>query len=88
MKYDNTNKGAIFRNKNKATEKHPDFKGIINVGGREYYLSAWKKIKGPNTENPGEKFISLAVTPKDESELIEYNTKKAGFDDFDDDIPF
>ena len=41
MSYDNTNSGMLARNDKKETEKHPDFKGSINVDGVEYWLSAW-----------------------------------------------
>ena len=38
--YDNTNRGAIWKNENRQNEKHPQYKGSINVGGVEYWLSA------------------------------------------------
>jgi hypothetical protein len=41
MSYDNTNSGMLARNDKKETEKHPDFKGSINVDGVDYWLSAW-----------------------------------------------
>ena len=59
MGYDNTNRGVLFPNDRKETDKHPDFKGSINVEGREYWLSGWKKQgkKGP--------LVSLSVQPKE-----------------------
>lgn len=39
--YDNTNKGALFTNNKKTTERHPDYTGTINVDGVDYWLSAW-----------------------------------------------
>ncbi len=60
MSYDNTNSGALFKNKEKESEKHPDYRGQINVNGTEFWLSAWiKKSKA------GETFMSLAVSEKD-----------------------
>ena len=41
MEYDDTNKGVLFREKEKKSESHPDFKGSINVGGKDYWLSGW-----------------------------------------------
>jgi hypothetical protein len=40
--YDNTNRGALFRNNDKTeeNEKWPDYRGNINVNGTEYWLSA------------------------------------------------
>ena len=74
--YDNTNSGALFKNKDKETDKHPDYNGQINVGGTEYWLAAWiKKSKA------GQTYMSLAVKPKD--------GKPAGKKKTDDqDIPF
>lgn len=59
--YDNTNSGGLWRNEKKATDKHPDYTGQINVDGVEYWLSAWLK-----TSKKGAKFMSLAVKPKEE----------------------
>jgi hypothetical protein len=51
--YDNTNRGAIWRNEKKRPDKRdPDFTGTINVDGAEYYLSGWlpdPERKGPKT---------------------------------------
>jgi uncharacterized protein (DUF736 family) len=56
--YDNTNRGALFRNTRKESDRHPDYTGKLNVGGIEYTLSAWLK-----TSAKGTKFLSLTVTP-------------------------
>jgi len=62
QQYDNTNSGALFRNDDKQSDKHPDYRGPINVNGAEYWISGWLK-----TSKKGVKFMSLAVTPKDEA---------------------
>ena len=59
MQYDNTNSGAIFPAREKKSEKHPDMTGSLNVGGVEYYVSAWTKVS-----KQGQKFLSLSVNPK------------------------
>jgi len=57
--YDNTNRGVLFKNDKKEEEKHPDYRGNINIGGKEFWLDAWiKKSKA------GVKFMSLSVKPK------------------------
>jgi len=57
MQYDNTNRGALFKNDKKETEKQPDYKGKINVNGQDFYLSAWIK-----SAKDGGKFMSLSVS--------------------------
>jgi len=59
--YDNTNKGALFRNQRKERENQPDHTGTINIDGQEYWLSAWVK------EGKNGKFFSLAVTKKEQN---------------------
>lgn len=54
--YDNTNKGQIWGNDKKETDKHPDFKGSINVEGVEYWLSAWKRDPTGNPKAPALRF--------------------------------
>lgn len=58
--YDNTNGGALFPNDRKEKETHPDFRGNINVDGKEYWIKGWKK-----SSKSGMKFVSLSVTAKD-----------------------
>lgn len=60
QEYDNTNRGALFINQKKQSNS-PDFTGNINVEGKEYFLSMWKK-----TSRTGKPFLSLAVTPKEQ----------------------
>ena len=54
--YDNTNRGSLFKNGKKESEKHPDYTGKVNVGGEDFYLSAWIK-----ESKSGEKYMSLSV---------------------------
>lgn len=80
MSYDNTNSGVLFKNDRKESEKHPDYKGSVNVNGQEFWLSAWIK-----TGQKG-KFMSLSVSPKDTNAKPIGNQQKPA-DDFDD-APF
>ena len=63
MSYDNTNTAVIFKNNKKENEKHPDYRGTINVDGKELEISLWikegkagkffsGKIKEPYQKNP------------------------------------
>jgi hypothetical protein len=61
MEYDNTNSGAFFKNDQKATANHPDYKGSVNVNGVDYWISGWIK---PTKADPSKRFMSLSVQPK------------------------
>lgn len=85
--YDNTNRGVLFKNDRKDTEKHPDYKGNINVNGTEMWLSAWIR------EGAKGKFMSLSVQPKDQqsqpsARQSASNQSSAGLADMDSDTPF
>ena len=54
--FDNTNRGILFKNEKKKTEKHPDYEGQVNVEGTDWALSGWIK----ESKN-GKKFLSLSV---------------------------
>jgi len=95
MEYDNTNRGALFRNEKKQKDTHPDYTGSLNVGGVEFFLDAWLK-----TAASGRKFMSVSVKQKDKQPEAAPSTPPPstppkrqappaqGFDDMDDDLPF
>lgn len=49
--------GAVFVNKDKKTDNHPDRRGTIKVRGVEYRISGWLK-KSKN----GESYMSVAIS--------------------------
>lgn len=57
--FDNRNKGVIFKNDNKGTnEKAPDYRGKINVDGKDKEISLWIR-----KSNDGQKtFFSCAIS--------------------------
>lgn len=61
--YDNTNRGVLFANREKKTEKSPDFSGSLDVAGVQYNLAAWKKMSKKGTT-----FLSVSVSLKPEIE--------------------
>jgi hypothetical protein len=60
--YDNTNRGAIWKNEKKQTEKHPDFTGDLNVDGVIYNVSAWKRKPDANPKAP---LLSFSVSKRE-----------------------
>ena len=83
--FDNTNRGALFRNDKATTDKHPTHTGKINVEGRDYYLNAWVK------EGKKGKFFSLSVKPVDEQpggHPDRFHNQRGSTPDLGDDIPF
>lgn len=102
QQYDNTDRGVLFKNDRKESDSHPDYKGQINIGGVEFWLSAWI-----NTGQNG-KFMSLSVKPKEQAPQQPAEPQRqaqpqrthsqmkrgeparpaTGFDDMNSDIPF
>lgn len=83
--YDDTNRGALFRNKKRENDKQPTHTGPLNVEGIEYWISAWTK-----ESKAGEKFFSLSVKRK-EGDIRHTERRAPAYDrnpDIDDDIPF
>lgn len=53
------NSGALFRNKNKQRDTHPDFNGTAVIDGREYYIAGWARESAN-----GKRYTSLAFKLK------------------------
>jgi hypothetical protein len=77
MTYDNTNRGVLFKNDRKQSDKHADYKGSINVNGEAFWLNAWI-----NESKSGAKYMSLALKPK------QADAKANAGIDYNDEIPF
>ena len=85
------NTGAIFKNDKKTNENQPDYKGKVNVNGKEMEVALWLK-----TSAKGIKFFSASFSePFVKSEL--QNTQITGtlkqvivkeYGDANDDLPF
>ena len=86
--FDNTNRGALFKNGRKTDEKHADYNGSINVNGVDHWINAWLK-----TGKDGTKFMSLSVKRKDSTAERPADFVKKAQEVFpgaelDDEIPF
>ena len=76
------NTGALFKNNEKDSDTHPDYRGNLNVDGTEFWLSAWIK-----TSKQGMKYMSLSIKPKN-AEAAKPATSGSLKQDMDDEIPF
>jgi len=76
MKFDNTNKGGLWVTLEKLTDKHPDYKGSLNIEGVDYWLSGWKREEGGNPASPA---VRLTVKRKQKSRMPQNDNT----DDFD-----
>ena len=85
------NTGAIFKNDNKKADNHPDYKGKVNVNGKEMEVALWLK-----TSAKGVKFMSASFSEpfvKSEPQNTQINSTlkqviihESNFDN--DDLPF
>ncbi len=62
MNFDNTNRGALFKSDRREKETDADYRGSINIDGRDFWLNAWIK-----ESKAGSKYMSLSVRPKETS---------------------
>jgi len=77
------NSGAIFKNDNKSSDKHPEYKGKINVDGKEYAIALWL-----NESKAGVRYFSVKLElpyVKNEEVSKAVETLKPLLDD---DLPF
>ena len=74
--------GSLFKNDRKESERHPDYKGEINVDGELYWLSAWVK------DGKKGKFLSLSIKPKEDIGSNSKPPSRRQEADTDSDLPF
>lgn len=88
--YNNELRGVLFKNEDKQTDKHPDYRGQATIEGVEYFLDVWIN----ESQKTGKKFLSCSFKKKDKQPGAKIPRKPTqpksgtGFDDMDDDIPF
>jgi hypothetical protein len=59
--FDNSNSGVLFRNDNKQSDKHADYRGEVNAAGVDYWLNGYVR-----TSKKGVKFIAFKLKPKEQ----------------------
>jgi uncharacterized protein (DUF736 family) len=72
------NTGAIFKNDKKTAETHPDYKGKVNVNGKDMEVALWLKESKSGTKYFSATFQEPYVKP--EARVVT--------DEQDDDLPF
>jgi uncharacterized protein (DUF736 family) len=72
--------GALFKNQEKQSDNHPDYRGNIRINGQDMWLSAWIK-----TSKSGTKYMSLSAQPKEKKAAPP--ARGVLTEPFDDDIP-
>lgn len=79
--------GSLFKNDKREKDSHPNAKGSANIGGVDYWVSAWTK-----KDKNGNAWQSLSFQPKDQKPTKAETSQRrdAGFadSDLDDEIPF
>ena len=86
MSNERENEGAIWKNENKDTDRHPDFKGHAVIAGVEYWVSAWKRpADAQNERAPALKF---KFSPKEQRQERKPAPPKSRGEMVDDDIPW
>jgi|TARA_R110002012_G_C11377062_1_gene582798 hypothetical protein len=82
--YDNTNRGSIWKNPKRESDRHPHLTGTANVDGTEYWISAWAKDKGGNPKAPE---LTFSFKAKDNQPVTETPPTADTHAD-DDDLPW
>jgi uncharacterized protein (DUF736 family) len=84
------NSGAIFKNDKKTADNQPDYRGKINVEGKELEISLWVR-----TAQSGVKYMSAAIkepyvapAPAPVLQNTSDKIKSAADELFEDDLPF
>ena len=89
QQYDNTNRGSIWKNDKRESDKHPTHTGSINIDGKEYWLNGWVRAKDANEKAPA---MSFSVRAKDggngTTQRQDHKPNEQDINDIESDIPF
>ena len=75
--------GSIFKNQRKDQPNQPDYRGDCLINGVPMWVSGWIK-----ETRAGDKFLSLAFSPKDGGFGGQKPVATPSFDDMNGDLPF
>ncbi|WVR18106.1 single strand DNA binding protein [Burkholderia phage Bm1] len=74
--YDNEKRGALFKAREKRSDRSPDYNGNCQIDGVEYWVSGWLK------DSRNGKFLSLSFSKKDQQPAQSRRTRDTDDDDF------
>jgi hypothetical protein len=83
--YDNNNRGSIWKNEDRKSDTHPQFKGSAEVNGVEYWVSGWLRKADANPKAPA---MSFSFTAKEQQSAPKPAQAQANDFDSGEDIPF
>jgi hypothetical protein len=83
--FDNNNRGSIWKNEDRKSETHPQFKGSAEVNGVEYWVSGWLRKADANPKAPA---MSFSFQAKEQQSAPKPAQAPANDFDSGEDIPF
>ena len=75
------NSGAIFKNDKKTAETHPDYKGKVNVNGKDMEIALWLKESKAGMKYFSASFSEPYIKPVLSAPAVQFALE-------DDDLPF
>ncbi len=86
MSVEKNNTGFATKNKFATTDKHPKFKGIVNVDGKQYEIAIWERLSKKD-EKP---YLSMTFQTEEEANKYKKDNSTTGeTQQFNkDDLPF
>ena len=82
------NTGAIFKNNNKTKDTQPDYRGKVNVEGKELEISLWLKESKQGVKYFSASFQEPYVKPAPMSETMSNNIAASIEQPINDGLPF
>lgn len=62
QEYDNNNRGVLFKNTDKKSDKHPDYTGSATIDNEDKYMSAWI-----NESKSGKTYLKISFSKKEDT---------------------
>jgi hypothetical protein len=84
--FDNSNRGAIWKNKKKDAPTYADFTGSINVDGHDYWLNGWLRAPDASPESPSMRFTVKRKDGQPQQQAAA--PRQQARSEMDDEIPF